>query len=204
MSDTRIGTGRFSELLKRVLGIPGAEFAAADLAPEIQAGVVLEIDRPEYGFLKGERLCGWAGTAAAAAALRSTIRMANPNNSNLLIVIHRITVSVNTVLVAMRFNPTTTGEVASTAEAQALDRRWGQAPAAFFASNITLAIGGIGGLVFGMMRRVSEGATSMAHDYFSPIILSPGQSVILIPGADNLAMSAHFVWTERAIGRYER
>jgi len=86
----KIETGRFSELLRRSLGMKGVENVAPELSPELSPTWQLESARnQEWDYLKGVmQLSGTAGQSAGAAG--GTFRLRNPEGSGVLLVVTKI------------------------------------------------------------------------------------------------------------------
>lgn len=204
MSSGKIEVGRYSDFLRRLLAQAGQEEVAAYLAPELQAALVLEADRPEWSFLKNEKLASGQGTSAAAAALRSTVSIENPTGSNVIAVIEEIRVWFNGDFVNIRTAYSTTGQVALTTK-RARDFRYGQGnqPGLNLVSNNTLTDAGYGGTTFGYCEAGVALTNYRMHVWRDPIVLGPGTRLGAIGGTDNLAMVATYVWRERAMTRYE-
>lgn len=182
----------------------GDQHVSNELGPEIVPVFVVDHDRPEYEFLEGTRRCSAIVIATAAAALRSTARLACGLGSNNLVIVDRVIVLCAATSMFLKFNPATTGETAVTT-ARAIDRRWGaQRPFAAVASNNTLTEAGTGGENFAQMLLTGSNGTLNGFEWRDPIVINPSSSLIVVPGTDNLQLTATFVWRERIQGKYER
>lgn len=82
--------GQLNQLMQRRLNMTGSA-PAPSLLPEIGPQLVLENDRTEWGYLKGEYLFA-RGVAAGApgAGLHTGLILENAPNSGLLVVIERV------------------------------------------------------------------------------------------------------------------
>lgn len=89
---SKIERGQFSTLLRRYLGMTGTSDVVDELAPEVSATFVLEMERPEWEFLKGARLLGHAASVPALAANNSAVRYRNPANSGMVAIFTHLNV----------------------------------------------------------------------------------------------------------------
>jgi hypothetical protein len=76
-----IDEGGLNGILSRRLGMPGGS-PAPSLAPEIMPQIVLESDRPEWGWLKGEMRCAGRFSVAALAGNYGYVQFYNPPSSS--------------------------------------------------------------------------------------------------------------------------
>jgi len=83
---SKIEVGRYSNLLRRILSMKGVSDVATELSPEIASAFILEIERPEWEFLKGEKLVSAVFATAAVAAQNSGVRLRNPADSGVVAV----------------------------------------------------------------------------------------------------------------------
>jgi len=83
----KIETGRFSSLLRRYLGMKGVSVVSAELSPEIAPVLILESERPEWEFLKNERLMASVFGLGGVAAQNTVYRLRNPTGSGVIAVI---------------------------------------------------------------------------------------------------------------------
>jgi len=81
--------GSLNQLIAKRLGMQVGAPAPA-VTPEIGCNITLESDRVEWGYLKGELLCGAQGLAPAVAGNFSQWNLVNPANSGSLFIIERI------------------------------------------------------------------------------------------------------------------
>lgn len=88
---TEIGVGRYGDMLRRFLGMRGTSLTPGrDLLPDLNAAFVLENDRPEWSFLKGERRFVGAHAIDAALLEFAELIIINPINSGVVSVITSI------------------------------------------------------------------------------------------------------------------
>lgn len=188
---------RYNAILTKILTMKeGAP--APTLSTDIQAGIVLEQDRPEWLFLAGERAsAGFAGVAAGGAGTRSMIRLRNPANSGIIATVEKIVahslVATKTFVIRTNAGGTWAGAASG---AQPTDLRWPiQSPACqVFTKNDAAAAGDLVCFWPGWSNGTGTGAV-----IDRPFILVPGTSVLVDPGVDNEAVSAGFFWRERAV-----
>lgn len=89
MTINEIQVGRYNGLLHKLLDMKeGAP--APSLAPEIVPALILESDRPEWAFLKGERLCMGRAQDVATAGQYSSVGLQHVGTRGLLVVLEDI------------------------------------------------------------------------------------------------------------------
>jgi len=88
---SKIETGRYSDLLRRYLGMKGVSAVSSELSPEIAPTFVLESERPEWEFLKNEKLMAGVFTVASVALENSVYRLRNPAGSGVVAVVTQFT-----------------------------------------------------------------------------------------------------------------
>lgn len=91
---SKIERGLFSDLLRRYLGMTGESDVAGELAPEISPILLLEAERPEWEFLKSNRLMSCPFGLAANAGAHGTHQLRNPAASGVVAVITLVSISV--------------------------------------------------------------------------------------------------------------
>lgn len=203
---SKIEVGFYSELLRRFLSQAGQESVSGELSPEISPVMVLDSVRPDWAYLRGERMCGGSVGSAPAAALNSTVRLVNPAGSGMLLTICDLQWWNNAIDndIVIRVDPTTvTGEISSN-QGQVLDTRWNQRPQALIAVNNTLTIAAAGGSRIGQPLPGTINSTNLSGGSWThPIVLSPDHSVIVMNTTVNVRIDVGFVWMERRQGAYE-
>jgi len=183
-----IQVGRFNGILSKLLGITGAPapVSATDIFPML----ALEVDRPEWHFLGGERLCQMRWQDAAVAANFSSVGLRNPEGSGVLIVVESITMwfAANAqAYIGVRANTTIdasypgrsrdTRNAAANAVGLLVERTQATAPAYQTSHVVALA------------------STLVRDD--TPWILTPGYELMTWPAAQNVAQTTTFNWRER-------
>ena len=185
-----IDEGGLNAILTRRLGMPGGS-PAPSLAPEIMPQMVLENDRPEWGWLKGEMLCAASGFEAALLGNRSYYEFVNPTTSQSIITIDYVeNITANDLIVARAAFSTALG--GTTENAGVCDLRFrfrtnqmqlfrGQALAAALTTQGTFAV-------------LSENSL---HPFTGAIIMPPGSLVRIFGVTDNSAIAFNIRWYER-------
>lgn len=199
----KTGVGVYAENLRRLLTLAGQEGEPAELAPELMGVFVLESNQPEWAYLRGERLASVFGSLAGVALNRSAISLSNPVNSGVLIIVEEIC----GIILVVDDAPTIRRDVALggalTVPGRPRDLRHGGVATGVVQTNNTLTDAALGGNALGIP---STTAVSAARTYVldrRAYVIPPGRSLALVSGGDNEAMTATFVWRERALRKYE-
>lgn len=193
----KIGVGRYGEQLRRQLHIPG-DGGPAEIEDVIQTCFVLESDRIEWGFLRGERRCIGTETAPALAANLSVVQLINRTGSGVICIVEDVVVTCAGVIQLRRDDI----ERANPSINQSnLDSRWALGGVAAL-----MTWGQIGAFVGGGQLGTYD-ITSATVPYrvpFPGMVLLPGAGMSVAPTIVNLGIRASFTWRERAVDRYER
>lgn len=194
-----IGVPRFNAILNKLLQMKDSA-PAPQLASEIMAVIVLESDRPEFKFLGGEKLAIGFGAAALTAGQFSGVKLFNPANSGLLLVLEKVYVlsSVANSWVIRRAS----NNFATTTNTQlSRDTRFGttEIPAGVIQTDITTAAVTSGAQI-GFLPGIQSGAAGnqISNVYDMPHIFTPGQGIVIHPGVVAADVSCMFCWRERA------
>jgi len=101
---SKIETGRFSDLLRRYLGMKGVSVVSSELSPELSPILVLESERPEWEFLKNEKLMASVFAQGGVVGQNTLYRLRNPAGSGVVAVITRfmITTDLTEIVIAER------------------------------------------------------------------------------------------------------
>ena len=92
MAFNEIQVGRYNRLLQKLMSMKGGA-PAPQLGGDIDAGITLESDRPEWQFLAGEfRAMGTTFKAADAANL-STVGLFNGNSTGVIGILEGVIVT---------------------------------------------------------------------------------------------------------------
>lgn len=196
----KLGTGRYAELLGRLLGQSGVLEVASDLSPEISPVLVLESDRPEWAFLSNQRLVSVFGGMAAVAAQTSIFRLINPAGSNVLATIQRGTLVPAATAQATLFVGGAVADLTTAGVPVFRDSRSGFVGGAALRASFDNNVAASG---FGIERQNALGNAPIFFQCF-PIILAPGSHVDITIDTVNVAGPVAVHWREREIGKYEQ
>jgi len=191
-----IQTGQLSIILAKRLGMKEGT-PAPSLQPEIHAALVLENDRPEWKVLAGERLVAGGGAAVASAGTRSKFRIFNPLGSNTLIVIERLWLTSASGQLSLR--RTGSIPIATPLTTVLMDTRDRQVNTSGnnSAAQVGYAneVGGTPGsaIFYRSDTPVVERLVELS------LILTPGFGFEADNQTDNVALSVHAQWRERAL-----
>lgn len=196
MGSQTIQTGRFDNLLSRLLGISGVEKVAGDLSPEISAVLTLECDRPEWGYLADVKHMGAGFSQAALAGNPTYARIRNPLNSGVLAVV-RLTCSFTTTVPVRELIGTATTDRANLKQTFPTDSRW--------------RVGTGGTLICSSDNAASAGSTCGYIDLLAntqqpevhTYVLAPGSHIDIGTDTVNVLGAFTFNWTERPLLPYE-
>lgn len=200
-----VGVGRYGELLRRYLAIPGAlQNQGREVTPDLAAAFVLENDRPEWAYLKGERLCiGGADLAAGGAGTFAQVQLFAPDNTNTLCVVERVIVTHGTGgggFVGIRRSAGAVSAVAG--QAGFRDARVGGASALPTCRVLTVT-GALQGILIGSLPAQNAVAEKIELPFVLRGIQGDGSGLI-IAAADNVILRVLFLWRERALEATER
>lgn len=152
--------------------------------------------QPEWAFLRAERLGASSSFAAAVAAEFGILCLGNAIGSNVVVVVEAFDV---TAAAQVNFEVVADTTVAGTLSAAAFfvsgrDRRFGSTTGRTF-----LKTGTDVGNTFGVLleRKLASATTYTPALVAVPLILKPGDDLILIGQTVNVQMNANFKWRER-------
>lgn len=198
---SKIEVGRFSTLLRRFLEQKGDIEVAGELAPEISAVFVLESDRPDWHFLKNEKLISSGALMTVAGATAGpTYRLRNPAGSGLIITIDSVDWT-NTVAsdYQWRVEAQTADLPVTGISSVTRDTRWTLITSAMIAT-VSITAGPTGILLFGQ----SVGIIATPFEKRLPIVLTPGFALNI--GSSTVGAKTGRVtvnWTERRLPAIE-
>lgn len=181
------------------------------LSPELQPVLVVEGDRPDNAYLKGEQWFAFQANVGAIAGQVGELLVENPVNSGLLVVVHRISmVSAAAVgsqyFIGMSDSVTIPGGFTS-ASGAFLDSRSVNAPnllpplktsASRFRSGTSVA--GIASSLIPMQQSLTNQTLTVCD---VPFVLTPGFACGVRLQLANTAARFGFVCTERALAPEE-
>lgn len=192
---SKIETGRFSSLLRRFLHLKGQEVVADELAPELSGVFVLESDRPDWLFLKGERMVSF-GNSLVFAAANGSMRFRNPLNSGVLATFDRFEIHLSAmdenIEIRLRAN---NADLTGVAAATLTDTRDNIAAASIIPSS-QAAVPPAGSFIW--FQELLQGNNPITVDRH--IVLSPGNQInIGISAAVTGTMFVSACWSERPL-----
>jgi hypothetical protein len=190
----KIESGRWSEMLRRSLGMKGQELVASELSPEVSATWELERDSPEWGFLKGVRFCSVGVYQAESAGAVSNIRVSNPSGSGVLVIVDEIQIAT-TALAELHLVSAPTinqGALASSKSSGTVDGRWNL-------QETTAIVTGGNTALTGSWTLWDTITTANAIRIFNhQIIMKPDSSLDVGSTTLNLPIYVTIAWHERA------
>jgi hypothetical protein len=208
MLDQPINVVRFQNKVRGLMGLRG-ENPIPDLTRLLPA-VVLENDRPEFGFAGLELLSGGENTQAAVAAQFTFVGVRNPADSGVLVTVTNYMLdSITGVFrVAVRVLPrrvdrSTLITVNGAVPGGCRDTRWEDTKPATAAGQCIAGVSqgaAISGFAIGGTRTSTSGQPVVNHE---PIlcVLGPGSDLLFWTAAINQEMRGSFQWYERALER---
>lgn len=185
-----IGEYALDQVLTKRLTTPGGSVAPT-VAPELFPNLVLENDRPEWGYLKGERLCARRFTKLAVAAEFNAIQFYLPANAKEIAVIESIQArDANTFTVCrlVGIGGGLGGWVAQTVAVR--DTRYNGERTSVIVEAVDNAV--IPGSFPDLWTSYGAGS-----EMTGPLIISPGQAFAAISSAVNTILSFNITWRER-------
>jgi len=202
---SKIERGQFSSLLRRYLGMTGTSDVVDELAPEISATFTLEAERPEWEFLKGQRLMSITTQVTAVAAKQSVVRIRNPATSGVVAIFTHwsITTPFTTGVVYTWFTLTRETDpavdlvdgVATIARDTRLPTTQGSA---LIASKEALDAPS------GTAWHNAGTETGIPYQLNGPsFVLTPGHAVQLVGSEDNIALFLAVHWLEKRLDPLE-
>lgn len=182
-----IDEGGLNGILTRRLGMPGGS-PAPSLAPEIMPQLVLENDRPEWGWPKGEMLVSGNFYQSAVALQLSFVEFINPATSNTIATIRNVT-NIGATSFAITRAAFSTAAGVTVLYGGVADLRY------TFRSHSILVRTGSAAAVSN--QGIFYGMTSTAPPFTGSIILPPGSLVRCVGIAANTTIDFNLTWYER-------
>lgn len=201
---SKIEIGRWSEQLRRQLGMKGQEIVAAELSSEVSPTIQLEGDAAEWRFLKSVRDAGSAARLAAAATFFGRFRLRNPPGSGVIAQVDYLEIEGSAAAnYEMARGTETTDLAVGLIDTMVFDQRWQTSglpsAAALLFSTTNLDTTLPEGRTFVRAPRIARTPLYLR----SQIVLPPGASLdwgcILV----NLEVQTSFAWHERQLPRLE-
>jgi len=191
----KIESGRWSEMLRRALGMAGQETVSAELSPEVSPTWTLEDNALEWGWLKNVRYCSVGTQQGGAGAAVSNVRLRNISGSNTLIIIDKIVMTVGaTSAVHIMMSPTVDqSALTSIVTTGSQDARWGFQEAVLQVSSGNTAATGS----WSLLKSTTPADTPVVFD--SQIVLIPNTAVDVATGTVDRNFYVNVSWHERQL-----
>lgn len=181
-----------NQVLTRRFGIQGAP--SPNMASEFFPNIVLEAERPEWGFLSGERHYSINGAdAAGGVGVYSHLHLFNPSGSGIIAVIEKVIMRALTTQDVLIYGWCNTNANDGASYARSLDSREVTRRSACQMGTFTG--------VASVNRILGEWSPPLADDSLpmcQGIVLGPGSEFIVRPTTDNIGLQGMIQWRERA------
>jgi hypothetical protein len=191
-----ISEGGLNQILNRRLAMEGYS-PSPTLAPEVMPGLVLESDRPEWGFLKGEQLLGFSQSlGAGGAGAFGQAWFTNPTGSNTICVIERVSAHTTGNHAIIRIaRSVDAGAIVGTLQNNTWrDTRWA-IPGVLQVRTVITTLPAL------TYRTLAQATPSFPYD--EPIVLGPGTTCHIYGETAATAFAFSCAWTERVALRGE-
>ena len=201
----KIEIGRYSNLLRRALGMKGVTDVAGELSPEVSPTWAIEDNAPEWQYLKGVRLVGAAGGQGFVAGQSPRYQLVNPAGSGVLATVTFValeTVGVQAGFI-IRFANSVLPNLTTVEQNGPRDSRWGIpgtsiSPLIFSGEN-SASLHTAGFLLYSGIHH-PEGTVA---EYTIPVVMAPGSSLLWGSTTQNITSLSSVAWSERGIAALE-
>lgn len=204
----RINSGWAADALRAMFGLQGGDVLPA-MADELLSVAVVDNDRPEWGFARGEPLLGYGSAVVAAVGEFSYLAITNPADSGVLVIVTSVRTQPSTagasngVQLFHDVSTTALAGVISSSRGIVRDTRW-IPPAG--GTNGGAAVTDLGNDASPSATANSmgvilagSGATNSQDRYDQPLIMAPGRRLLAMGNVVNNLISVHFSWRERRL-----
>jgi len=190
---SKIEVGRYSELLRRLLSMKGVTEVSGELSPEISPVFILESERPEWEFLKGEKPMSSVFALAGVAAQNYAYRLVNPVGSGVMAVLGTWTITAESEFDLLIERNTTQGSLATVLNTVSRDTRYpivnASACVASQATNVAAS---------GQAWWSAHVIPNVPVEVRAPFVLLPGHQVQFSTiGTVNVSVRGNLEWLER-------
>jgi len=201
---SKIETGRYSERLRRALGMKGVEVVSGELSPEISPVFILEDNSIEWAYLQQVRLCGSAILQVGVAGNESLIRWVNPAGSGVIAVFTHLDFSAN-LPASFNWGYATVAVDLPTASVSAVfDHRWAAGAVGARTAIRTSRTAAGGTIALGDGIFVIQLTINTVYQWDGALVLLPGEGLELgAPGVLDMALRANARWRERQLPALE-
>lgn len=192
-----IQVGRYSLLLHKLLEmVEGAPVPV--LAPELLATMALEVDRPEWGFLKQEHLAGGQATRTPGAGEKAQVTLTNTSATG-IVVVTLITIrgpSAAAFSAELRQAQTAGGSAGTT---MYRDQRISTVVDLTMASLQHNTVAAATGIILQRLRMPADTTVRIPGAW----VLGQGHNIGAVAASINEQITVGFEWYERAVERSE-
>lgn len=200
---SKIEIGRWSDQLRRMLGMAGQTIVSGDLSPEISPTIQIEGESPEWNFLKSKRDCFGGNEITSSGANTSKFRLRNPLDSGVIAVVEAVGFStLTTSKVAIRVNAQTI-DLSATVIGSVPDSRWGIIGTARAALHLTTTVGQTTAPAGDTMVMIHLLANT-PWVFTQKFVLLPGTNIDFGSDSTAVELRAWVNWTERGLPELER
>lgn len=193
-----IQVGRYSALLHKLLDMKeGAP--APTLAPDVFSMLALEVDRPEWKFLMGERLAmGSQSVGAGGAGTYCSVGLYNPADSGVIVILEKVWNTIGTTRRCnIRLGTGSTGLTLVGAGRGLFDTRFGlHLPTAQMSKEATATPAGT--IIAGQYT-----FNNVGYSWDIPVVLAPDSFISFQDTTANQAAYLNIFWRERPLNPSE-
>ena len=200
---SKIQIARYSEQLRRMLGMKGVETVASELSPEISATINLETAGAEWDFLKGVRGGTAAGVEAASPANACTFRLRNPVDSGAIAVVSFVEMSGSGITQFRVTRNTEVTDLANVGVTTTPDFRWGQTGAITTTALIFSSKNNTPAAPVGDLMAIRQLVANSYFLYVNEVVLIPGTAMDFGASNANLQVFVNTAWKERRLPELE-
>lgn len=195
---SQIQTGRYSDLLRRFLGMKGVTDVSAELSPEISPILVLETERPEWEFLKNEKLMSAVFALGGVVAENTVFRLRNPTGSGVVAVIARIEFSTDATTAFIVERDDDNGNLATVTPTVSRDTRL-----PVLNASVLVASGDTNVVLSGESWLTGRTIANVTNQFPAPFVLTAGNEIDIASIATNVVVRGFVHWRERRLDAME-
>jgi len=191
--------GPIAEGLKKAIGQHKQGEGGLERWSETLQGIVNPWGLPEWAFLRSERLSAMTAQQPAVAAEFGITGIGNPLNSNAIVVVEAVSATAG-ALISLRLELVAHTVIAATVVTAAgvgslRDRRFLGPGRTHFVTGTDAAVPPIGVAV---EIRAPAAANAWVDFNCLPIVLKPGDDLVVVGQTLNTSVAMNFAWRERA------
>jgi hypothetical protein len=184
---------RFEQLLTRRFNVLGGA-PSPQLTPEITP-VYAFLEQAQDQALMAVKLCTASLSQAAVAAKRGVLQLRNPTGSGIVAVVTRVAAfhtdaGAQTQSFAVGLVPGDLANLPAAGGITVRDTRWTGAPTCRFTSDASPAT------ILNANLALQNTSQNQQLEYLQPVVLSPGFSLQMSLGANNIVYAGSVAWAE--------